>query len=54
MTTVCVSMTMLPSIKQSVRERFVDNKVPEMDCPAQSSDLNPNANFAPDPNALHH
>jgi hypothetical protein len=24
-----------------VRERFGDNKVPEMDCPAQSPDLNP-------------
>jgi hypothetical protein len=24
-----------------VREWFVDNKVPEMDCPAQSPDLNP-------------
>jgi hypothetical protein len=26
---------------RSVRERFVDNRVPEMDCPAQSPDLNP-------------
>jgi hypothetical protein len=26
---------------RSVREWFVDNKVPEMDCPAQSPDLNP-------------
>jgi hypothetical protein len=25
----------------SVREWFVDNRVPEMDCPAQSPDLNP-------------
>jgi hypothetical protein len=25
----------------SLREWFVDNKVPEMDCPAQSPDLNP-------------
>jgi hypothetical protein len=26
---------------KSVREWFVDNKVPGMDCPAQSPDLNP-------------
>jgi hypothetical protein len=26
---------------RSVREWFVDNKVPEMDCPTQSPDLNP-------------
>jgi hypothetical protein len=26
---------------RSVREWFVDNKVPEMDCPAHSPDLNP-------------
>jgi hypothetical protein len=26
---------------RSVRECFVDNKVPGMDCPAQSPDLNP-------------
>jgi hypothetical protein len=26
---------------RSVRVWFVDNKVPEMDCPAQSPDLNP-------------
>jgi hypothetical protein len=26
---------------RSVRECFVDNKVPEMDCPPQSPDLNP-------------
>jgi hypothetical protein len=26
---------------RSVREWFVDNKVPEMDCPGQSPDLNP-------------
>jgi hypothetical protein len=26
---------------RSMREWFVDSKVPEMDCPVQSSDLNP-------------
>jgi hypothetical protein len=35
-------MTMLPCHKaRSVKEWFVDNKVPEKDCPAQSPDLNP-------------
>jgi hypothetical protein len=37
---VCISMTVLPVLR-SVREWFVDIKVPEMDCPAQSPDLNP-------------
>jgi hypothetical protein len=37
MTIVCI-----PCHKaRSVREWFVDNNVPEMDCPAQSPDLNP-------------
>jgi hypothetical protein len=31
-----------PCLKaRTVREWFVDNKVPGMDCPAQSPDLNP-------------
>jgi hypothetical protein len=37
---------------RSVREWF--NEVPEINWPAQSPDLNPSANFTPDPNASHH
>jgi hypothetical protein len=45
---------------RSMTEWFVDNKVPEMDWPAQSPDLNPtcgmnyNTDFTPDPKAPHH
>jgi hypothetical protein len=39
---VYINMTLPPAKKaRSVRERFGDNKVPEMDWPAQSPDLNP-------------
>jgi hypothetical protein len=34
-------MTMPPAINQGLGEWFMDNKVPEMDWPAQSPDLNP-------------
>jgi hypothetical protein len=40
MTVVCISMTLLSAIKQRLMEWFVYNKVPEMDWPAQSPDLN--------------
>jgi hypothetical protein len=44
MTVVCISMTsitMFPAKVRSVREWFVNNKVPEKDWPAQNTDLNP-------------
>jgi hypothetical protein len=37
----CISMTAPCHTSRSVREWFADNKVPEMDWPAQSPDLNP-------------
>jgi hypothetical protein len=62
MTVVCISMTMLRAKARSVREWFVDNKVPEMDWAAQNPDLNPiehlwdelECQLHSDPNAPHH